>query len=70
VPDPLDLLDQKVDRLGGPVGDAAGVEVSQRLGPPGVDGARQAGELGEFASAQYASQWYSARAARARSRAW
>ena len=43
----LDLLDEQVHRLGGPVGDAAGVEVGEQLGPPGVDGAGQAVELGD-----------------------
>ena len=41
VPDPFDLLDQGVDRFGGSVGDAAGVEVGQQYLPPGVDGAGQ-----------------------------
>jgi hypothetical protein len=41
VPDPFDLLDQQVDRFGGSVGHAGGVEVGQQLGLPGVDGAGQ-----------------------------
>jgi hypothetical protein len=45
VPDPLDLLDQEVDRFGRSVGDAAGVEVGQQLGAPGVDGAGQSLEF-------------------------
>ena len=36
-PDPLDALDEVVDGLGRPVGDARQVEVAQ-LGEPGLDG--------------------------------
>jgi hypothetical protein len=40
------LLDQQVGGFGGPVGDAAGVEVGQQFVPSGVDGASQAVQLG------------------------
>ena len=38
VPDPLDLLDQQVDSLGGPVGAAAGGMPGEDLGLPDPDG--------------------------------
>ena len=45
VPDPLHFLDEQVDRLGGPVGTAAGGMSSQDLGLPGPDGAGQPRQL-------------------------
>jgi hypothetical protein len=42
VADPLDLLYQGVDRFGGPVGQAAGVEVGEQFGTPGVEGSGEA----------------------------
>ena len=47
VSDSLDLLDEQVDRFGGAVGHAAGVEVGQQFWVPGVDGAGQPGEFGD-----------------------
>jgi hypothetical protein len=46
VPDPLDLLDQQVDRLGGSVGTAIGGVKGEDLGLPRLDGAGQPGQLG------------------------
>jgi hypothetical protein len=48
MPDPFHLLDQSVDGFGGSVGDAAGVEVGEQLGPPGVQGAGEADEFGDL----------------------
>jgi hypothetical protein len=48
VPDSLHLFDQCVDRFGGAVGDAAGIEVGEQLGSPGVEGAGEADQLGDL----------------------
>lgn len=42
--------------FGGPVGDAAGVQVGQQLVPPGVDGAAQAVHSAISVAAQKVSQ--------------
>jgi hypothetical protein len=47
-PDSLHLFDQRVDCFGGAVGDAAGVEVSQQFAPPGIEGAGEADQFGDF----------------------
>jgi hypothetical protein len=48
VPDAFHLLDQTVDRFGGSVGDAAGVEVGEQFGSPGVQGAGEADQFGDL----------------------
>ena len=48
VPDPLHLLDEQVDRLGGAVGAAGGLVPGEDLGLPGAHGAGQAGQLKEL----------------------
>jgi hypothetical protein len=48
VPDPLHLLDQQVDGLGGPVGTAIGSRPSEDLGLSGSYGASQPGQLGDL----------------------
>jgi hypothetical protein len=45
VADPLDLLDQQVDRLGGPVGAAIGGVEGEDLELPGLDGPGKPGQL-------------------------
>ena len=49
VREPADLLDDQVDGLGAAVGDPAGVEVGQHLGPPRFEGAPEPGDLGDRA---------------------
>jgi hypothetical protein len=46
--DPLHLLDQQVDGLGGPVGAAIGGMPSKDLGLPGPYGVSQAGQLSDL----------------------
>src|SRR5215216_4536535 len=48
VADPLHLLDEQVDRLGGPIGAAGGQVPGQDLGLPGPHGAGQTGQLEEL----------------------
>jgi hypothetical protein len=45
VADSAGPFDEQVDRFGGSVGGAVGVEVGQQFGPPGVEGAAEAGDL-------------------------
>jgi len=47
VSDALDFLDDQVDGLGRSVADAGVVEAGDQFIPPGVEGAGQAGQLGD-----------------------
>jgi hypothetical protein len=48
VPDPLHLLDEQVDGLGGSIGAAVGGMPSEDLGLPDPYGASQTGQLGDL----------------------
>ena len=47
--DAADLLDEQVDRFGGAVAGAVGVEVGQVLVPPSGQGPAQPGDFGDGA---------------------
>jgi hypothetical protein len=48
VPDRLDLSDEQVHGLGGPVGTVMGGVKGEELGLPGPHGASQPGQLGDL----------------------
>src|ERR1700712_931886 len=54
--DPLGGVDLQVEVLGGSIGGRRVVEVGEQLAAPGVQGASEAGELGDRAAAQPGDQ--------------